>query len=324
MPESVSQAQRSLFAAALDYKLGNTPDSQVTSNIRKIANETSIEDLRALAGTDPSELPYKVGTSGGGKEGTPSSKTEAGGPMDRHDFYLQHQEEHPEATDDDIAAAQSDYDADLTDRTYDTMRDKQYFGETGMDSAPMAAPMAEKEMNIQDVIGRFTEHNKRFMQQPMVELAKDLASIAELAEVQLVQEEGNDWYDKHTIGRNVKEMKAYAKEFEKLAEEADEFNTRMQALYQDMGRVLERYFDVYDPADKGGEMLTEPDTGVENECGGTCGECSTPMRESCTIAEDSMTAKALPLVRKKLSEAHRILFDRLPSDTKRKVIWRLL
>jgi hypothetical protein len=79
----------------------------------------------------------------------------------------------------------------------------------------------------------------------MREMAEKLMDIADFAEQTLTNETaGNDWYDAHTIRRNIKEMRAYVKEFHKLAEEYDTIRTRATALYDDMGRVLERYFEV--------------------------------------------------------------------------------
>jgi hypothetical protein len=77
----------------------------------------------------------------------------------------------------------------------------------------------------------------------MQEVGTHLAQIAELAEQAVVNEAG-DWYDAHTVKRNMKEIKTYAGDFVKLAQEADAINQRMTALYDDMGRVLERYFEI--------------------------------------------------------------------------------
>jgi methyl-accepting chemotaxis protein len=78
----------------------------------------------------------------------------------------------------------------------------------------------------------------------MQEIALEISQIAEIAE-QVVVNEGEDWYDKHTLSRNMKEVKSYAKDFVKLASEADMLHQRMQALYEDMGRILERYFEFH-------------------------------------------------------------------------------
>jgi len=90
-------------------------------------------------------------------------------------------------------------------------------------------------------------------------VAEQIAKIAEMAEM-TVTEEGNDWFDQHTIKRNMKELKSYAGDFGKIAEDLDALHQRAGALYDDMGNVLARYFEVVEPEVEPGEKyLTEPD-----------------------------------------------------------------
>lgn len=91
------------------------------------------------------------------------------------------------------------------------------------------------------------------------EVAEQIAQIAELAE-STVTEEAGDWFDQHTIKRNMKELKSYAKDFAKISEDLDTLHQRATALYDDMGNVLARYFEVVEPEVEPGEkILTEPD-----------------------------------------------------------------
>jgi alkylhydroperoxidase/carboxymuconolactone decarboxylase family protein YurZ len=83
----------------------------------------------------------------------------------------------------------------------------------------------------------------------LTELSRKLMALAELAEY-VVLEQSDDFFDNHTIRRNFKEMKSYVKEFSKNAHNADMLNQRIIALYEDMGRILERYFEVYDITEK--------------------------------------------------------------------------
>lgn len=102
----------------------------------------------------------------------------------------------------------------------------------------------KKESTIGQIISRYNEYAQHLHGgQSMRELAEDLMEIAEFAE-QAIMSESDDWYDAHTISRNMKEIKSYVKEFAKIAEEHDSLKSRAGALYDDMGRVLERYFDV--------------------------------------------------------------------------------
>lgn len=92
---------------------------------------------------------------------------------------------------------------------------------------------------------QYNEYGKLLNRQhDMRSIAEQLAKISEMVEQQ-VMSESDDWYDGHTIKRNMKEMKGYASDFSKLAQESDMMYERMTALYQDMGRVMERYAGLY-------------------------------------------------------------------------------
>jgi len=79
------------------------------------------------------------------------------------------------------------------------------------------------------------------------EVAEQIARISEMAENTVMQEAG-DWFDAQTIKRNMKELGSYSKDFGKLAEEMDAMQQRATALYDDMGNVLSRYFELAGPA----------------------------------------------------------------------------
>jgi hypothetical protein len=97
---------------------------------------------------------------------------------------------------------------------------------------------------VLETIAQYNELGQMLRQSStMREVANKINHIAEIAE-QAVVNEADDWFDKHTVSRNMKEIKTYTKDFSKLALEADMMNQRMTALYDDMGRILERYFEL--------------------------------------------------------------------------------
>lgn len=113
-----------------------------------------------------------------------------------------------------------------------------------------------------ETIAKYNEYGKHFQSaMSMGELAERLMAVAEYAE-QAVMNEADDWFDGHTIQRNMKEMKGYVKEFAKVAQEHDGLRQRMSALYDDMGRVLERYFDISE-AGGAGAVDTIDNTGQD-------------------------------------------------------------
>lgn len=104
-------------------------------------------------------------------------------------------------------------------------------------------PRQETE-NFLESIAQYNKFGKALQRATtMQEVGERLAKIAEMAEI-AVTNEASDWFDAHTLKRNFKEVKSYAGDFVKLASEADAINQRMTALYDDMGRILERYFEI--------------------------------------------------------------------------------
>ena len=77
----------------------------------------------------------------------------------------------------------------------------------------------------------------------IVETAKQLAEIAESAHHHILGEQ-DDWFDKISVNKNMKTLKGSVVEFQKAAKEAHQLNQRMTALYEDIGHVLNRYYDI--------------------------------------------------------------------------------
>ena len=120
-----------------------------------------------------------------------------------------------------------------------------------------------------DVIGKYNEYGKYLRREKsLMEIAETFANIAESAEKFTMNEEG-DWFDKNTVGRNMKELGRCSSEFRKLAQESHIVEQRMEALYEDMGHVLGRYFEVKDidggaaPTPKRSSEPTVTDTSKE-------------------------------------------------------------
>ena len=78
------------------------------------------------------------------------------------------------------------------------------------------------------------------------EVAETLSSIAEGA-AQHTLSETEDMFDKVTVSRNMKELVGLSKQFGKVAGEAHSLQERMSGLYEDMGNILSRYYEVHEP-----------------------------------------------------------------------------
>ena len=106
------------------------------------------------------------------------------------------------------------------------------------------------------VVGKQLYNNSNIM-----EIAKQLSHIAEQAHTHVVSET-DDWFDQVSVNKNMKALKGSVAEFKKTALEAHQLNQRLTGLYEDIGHVLNRYYEI-DEADKGdmdNDGKNEPDS----------------------------------------------------------------
>ena len=97
-----------------------------------------------------------------------------------------------------------------------------------------------------EIISTYGQHREGLSRKSDVrEVAEKLGAIADAASEYTLREAG-DWFDQVTIKRNMKELANLQKAFEKEAIEAKAQEQRLEALYEDMGHVLQRYFEIAD------------------------------------------------------------------------------
>ena len=99
----------------------------------------------------------------------------------------------------------------------------------------------------------------------ILEAAKQLVQMAESAQNHVLSET-NDWFDAVSVKRNMKELKGLTGQFRKTAVEANSVNQRLSALYEDMGNILNRYYDIEEALDPVGKEDDDVDNdGVEDD-----------------------------------------------------------
>ncbi len=96
-------------------------------------------------------------------------------------------------------------------------------------------------LEIISTFGQFREQMNR--KSDIRTIAETLGGIADAASEYTLRE-GGDWFDRVTIKRNMKELKALHEKFQKESLEAKAQEQRLEALYEDMGHVLGRYFEI--------------------------------------------------------------------------------
>ena len=107
-------------------------------------------------------------------------------------------------------------------------------------------PNLTKEQKA-DILGKIAEYNRYskaiYNENDLIQIANELSEMAENAEL-LTISETEDQFDKITVTRNMKELKNLSGQFAKSATEAQAFKQRLTGLYEDMGVILNRYFDI--------------------------------------------------------------------------------
>jgi hypothetical protein len=104
-------------------------------------------------------------------------------------------------------------------------------------------------------VGKQIYHNNNIL-----ETAKQLVQMAESAQNHILGE-SDDWFDNVSVKRNMKELKGLTGQFKKTAVEANATNQRLSALYEDMGNILNRYYDI----DEGLDPVGKEDDDVDND-----------------------------------------------------------
>ena len=108
-------------------------------------------------------------------------------------------------------------------------------------------------LEIISTYNTFQDQMKR--QSDLSEVANTLGGIVEAAK-ELTLREADDWFDAMTVKRNMSELDKLGKQFDKFATEAKAMDERLHALYEDMGHILNRYYEISDiPTDVMRERL---------------------------------------------------------------------
>ena len=111
-------------------------------------------------------------------------------------------------------------------------------------------------LEIISTYNTFQDQMKR--QSDMTEVANTLGAIVEAAKEMTLRESG-DWFDNVTVKRNMQELDKMGKSFDKFAMEAKAMDERLHSLYEDMGHILNRYYEIADiPKDTMHKRLGNP------------------------------------------------------------------
>ena len=104
-----------------------------------------------------------------------------------------------------------------------------------------------QKVNVKEFMGEVSNFNsfgnEIYREGNLRQLAEKLSRLAETAKQHTLQET-EDWFDKITVNRNMKELTSLSGQFKKVATEAQALQERMSGLYEDMGHILGRYYEI--------------------------------------------------------------------------------
>ncbi len=108
----------------------------------------------------------------------------------------------------------------------------------------------ELKRHFLEIISTYGQHREGMRRKSDIRtIADTLGGIADAAQEYTLRE-GGDWFDRVTIKRNMNELKKLQSAFEKESLEAKAQEERLEALYEDMGHVLGRYFEIADVSEE--------------------------------------------------------------------------
>ena len=117
-----------------------------------------------------------------------------------------------------------------------------------------------QKVNVKEFMGEVSNFNsfgnEIYREGNLRELAERLSKLAMTAKQHTLQET-EDWFDKITVNRNMKELTGLSNQFKKVATEAQGLQERMGGLYEDMGHILGRYYEIHEPGHEEEEIPVE-------------------------------------------------------------------
>lgn len=110
------------------------------------------------------------------------------------------------------------------------------------DEVKKLSPQEKKA--LMEKVSKFNEYGHVLRcETALMEMAKTLSEIGQMAEAYAMTESG-DFFQAEVVKRDFGDVKKITKDFTKLAKECYGGLQQLNALYEDMGRKMERYFEI--------------------------------------------------------------------------------
>jgi hypothetical protein len=202
---AISKKQQQFMGLVLAYKRGEIPASKVSKNVKQVAASMSEKELEKYAGTKHKGLPTKVKKESSMRIPVKELRNIINGVV-----------------------------SEVMNENID--QDKEEKEEPKM--------TAEEKQQYIEAISHFNEYGKSVYRQANLEQTiKHIKKLVEFASKNIVDESG-DWFDKVTLTRHSKKMQESLKLFEKTATEMTQLQQRLEAVYEELGQTLGRYYKI--------------------------------------------------------------------------------
>ena len=120
--------------------------------------------------------------------------------------------------------------------------------ENSTESTYVALTKEEKSKMV-GVIKSYNEYRKGLKADSVYETAQKIMEAVNLAERYAIKE-CNEWMEAKMVERDMKEIKRDAAKMYEEAQKMKAIEKQLEMLYEEVGRRLERYFEIADPINK--------------------------------------------------------------------------
>jgi hypothetical protein len=103
-----------------------------------------------------------------------------------------------------------------------------------------------EKKNMVETIKSYNEYRKGLKTDSVYETAQKIMEAVNLAERYALKECG-DWMEAKMVERDMKEIKRDAAKMYEEAQKMKAIEKQLEMLYEEVGRRLERYFEIADP-----------------------------------------------------------------------------
>ena len=210
MMPAVSKQQQKFMGLVLAYKRGEVPASKVSKNVKQVAASMSEKELEKYAGTKHKGLPNKA-------ESVKMTETKK---------------------------------SKIRKMVKETVTKFLREGADEKQETPERVLTPEQKKLYVELIGKYNQFGESIYRQgKLKEAYSNIKKIVEFASKNIVDESG-DWFDGMTLSRHTRKMNESFKIFEKTVNEVTKLQQRLEAVYEEIGETLGKYYEIKEKGDE--------------------------------------------------------------------------